>query len=321
MAGVRVLVGTRKGAFVLTSDERRRDWQVAGPQFDGWQSGGWEVMHLKGSPTDPDRVYAAGSLGWFGQVVHRSDDGGRSWTTVGNDFRYVGDPGPHQWYDGTPHPWEFARVWHLEPSLTDPDTVYAGVEDAALFRSTDAGVSWTELPGPARPRQRVVLAARRRRPVPAHHRPRPQRRAADVHGRLGRRRLPQRRRRQQLAADQQGPGVRRHPRRAGRGRPLRPQARPAPGAAADPVHAEALGRDAQRRRRRQLARGQRRPAHRLRLPDRRPRARARHRLRRPHHERLLPRRRRTARCASTAAAPAAASGSRSPGACRRSTAT
>ena len=142
MAGVRVLVGTRKGAFVLTSDERRRDWKVSGPHF-----GGWEVYHLKGSPADPDRIWAAPSTGWFGQLVQRSDDGGRTWTPVGNEFRYADDPGTHQWYDGTPHPWEFARVWHLEPSLTDPDVAYAGVEDAALFRTTDGGASWAELPG------------------------------------------------------------------------------------------------------------------------------------------------------------------------------
>jgi photosystem II stability/assembly factor-like uncharacterized protein len=142
MPGVRVLVGTRKGAFVLTSDEGRRDWQVGGPFF-----GGWELYHLKGSPADPDRIWASQSGGWFGQVVQRSDDGGRTWAPVGNDFRYDGVPGTHQWYDGTPHPWEFARVWHLEPSLTDPDTVYAGVEDAALFKTTDGGSSWTELSG------------------------------------------------------------------------------------------------------------------------------------------------------------------------------
>jgi hypothetical protein len=142
MAGVRVLVGTRKGAFVLTSDEGRRDWTVAGPHF-----GGWEVYHLKGSPVDPDRVYAAPSGGWFGQIIQRSDDGGRTFEPVGNEFSYDGTPGTHQWYDGTPHPWEFARVWHLEPSLSDPDTVYAGVEDAALFQTTDGGGSWTELSG------------------------------------------------------------------------------------------------------------------------------------------------------------------------------
>jgi photosystem II stability/assembly factor-like uncharacterized protein len=142
MTTVRVLVGTRKGAFVLTSDEGRRSWQVEGPHFPGW-----EVYHLAGSPADPDRVYAAPSTGWFGQVMQRSDDGGRSWDPVGNEFHYAGVPGTHQWYDGTPRPWEFKRVWHLEPSLDDPDTVYAGVEDAALFRTTDGGRTWAELPG------------------------------------------------------------------------------------------------------------------------------------------------------------------------------
>jgi photosystem II stability/assembly factor-like uncharacterized protein len=139
---VRVLVGTRKGAFVLTGDEGRRQWQVDGPHF-----GGWEVLHVKGSPVDPDLVWAAPSGGWFGQLIQRSQDGGRSWDPVGNEFRYDGVPGTHQWYDGTPHPWEFAKVWHLEPSLTDRDTVHAGVEDAALFKTTDGGTSWQELSG------------------------------------------------------------------------------------------------------------------------------------------------------------------------------
>ena len=142
MAGVRVLVGTRKGAFILSADGSRTDWQVAGPFF-----GGWEIYHLKGSAADPDRLYAAQSTGWFGQQIQRSDDGGASWHPVGHEFSYAGVPGTHQWFDGTPHPWEFARVWHLEPSLTDPDTVYAGVEDAALFRSADGGATWSELAG------------------------------------------------------------------------------------------------------------------------------------------------------------------------------
>jgi photosystem II stability/assembly factor-like uncharacterized protein len=142
MSGVRVLVGTRKGAFVLTSDGRRDAWKVSGPHFAGW-----EVYHLKGSAADPNRIYASQSSGWFGQVMQRSNDGGVTWEPVGNKFTYDGVPGTHQWYDGTPHPWEFKRVWHLEPSLTDPDTVYAGVEDAALFRSTDGARTWHELPG------------------------------------------------------------------------------------------------------------------------------------------------------------------------------
>jgi BNR/Asp-box repeat len=141
MSGVRLLVGTRKGAFVLSSDGKRERWAVSGPHFAGW-----EVYHVKGSPADPDRLYASQSSGWSGQVIQRSDDGGVTWEPVGNKFAYDGVPGTHQWYDGTPHPWEFERVWHLEPSLEDPDTVYAGVEDAGLFRSTDGGRQWQELP-------------------------------------------------------------------------------------------------------------------------------------------------------------------------------
>ena len=142
MSKVRVLVGTRKGAFVLTSDGKREKWNVSGPHFAGW-----EIFHVKGSPADPNRLYASQSSGWFGQVIQRSNDGGQTWEPVGNKFAYDGVPGTHQWYDGTPHPWEFKRVWHLEPSLTDPETIYAGVEDAAFFRSTDGGKNWEELSG------------------------------------------------------------------------------------------------------------------------------------------------------------------------------
>jgi len=160
MSRVRVLAGTRKGAFVLTSDAKRERWEVSGPHFAGW-----EIYHLKGSPADPNRLYASQTSGWFGQIIQRSNDGGKTWEQPGtkpgeptttpdgmpkgesNKFVYDGDPGTHQWYDGTPHPWEFKRVWHLEPSLTDPDTVYAGVEDAALFRTVDGGRTWQELSG------------------------------------------------------------------------------------------------------------------------------------------------------------------------------
>lgn len=142
MSTVRVLVGTRKGAFILTADGVRRDWTISGPFF-----GGWEIYHVNGSPADPDRIYASQTSGWFGQLIQRSDDGGRTWEPVGNQFLYEGEIGNHQFYDGTPQPWKFKRVWHLEPAPDDPDTVYAGVEDAALFRTTDGGRSWHELPG------------------------------------------------------------------------------------------------------------------------------------------------------------------------------
>jgi photosystem II stability/assembly factor-like uncharacterized protein len=166
MSGVRVLVGTRKGAFILTSDGKRERWDVSEPHFAGW-----EIYHLKGSPKDPNRLYASQSSSWFGQIIQRSDDGGKTWhqpgtppgepttapdgTPKGESNKFVYDTSPetgkplttHQFYDGTPRPWEFKRVWHLEPSLTDPNTVYAGVEDAALFRSTDGGQTWQELAG------------------------------------------------------------------------------------------------------------------------------------------------------------------------------
>jgi hypothetical protein len=166
MSGVRVLVGTKKGAFILSSDGKRQRWQVHGPLFSGW-----EIYHLKASPVEPNRLYASQTSGWFGQVIQRSDDGGKTWMLPGtpggelpkspegfpmgesNKFVYDTSPGSgkplgtHQFYDGTQHPWEFKRVWHLEPSLTDPDTVYAGVEDAAIFRTKDGGRTWHELAG------------------------------------------------------------------------------------------------------------------------------------------------------------------------------
>jgi len=142
MSKIRLLVGTKKGAFVLTSDGKRERWEVSGPHFAGW-----EIYHLKGSPVDPNRIYASQTSGWFGQKIQRSDDGGKTWEPVGDKFIYDGVPGTHKWYDGTQHPWEFKRVWHLEPSLTERDTVYAGAEDAALFRTVDGGQNWEELPG------------------------------------------------------------------------------------------------------------------------------------------------------------------------------
>ena len=166
MSSVRVLVGTKKGAFILTSDGKRKDWKVGGPLF-----GGWPIYHMKGSGVDPNRIYVSQASDWFGQIIQRSDDGGQTWHQPGlapgestttpegspkgesNKFVYdtsdkTGKPlTTHQWYDGTQHPWEFKRVWHLEPSLDDPNTVYAGVEDAAIFKTMDGGKTWKELSG------------------------------------------------------------------------------------------------------------------------------------------------------------------------------
>ena len=298
MSGVRVLVGTRKGAFVLTSDGKRETWDVAGPHFAGW-----EIYHVKGSPADPNRIYASQSSGWFGQLIQRSDDGGKTWEPVGNEFKYEGVPGTHQWYDGTPHPWEFARVWHLEPSLTDPDTVLAGVEDAALFRSTDGGKSWSELAGlrghgsgsswqpgaggmclhtiildPSDP-SRIVIAISAAGVF-----------RSDDGGETWR---PVNRGLRSGAIPDEDAEVGHcvhhlamHPSR--------------PDVLFMQKHWDVMRSDDARR---LLGRGERRPADRLRLRDRRPRPRARDRLRRADQERLgaLPARR--ASCASTAAGP------------------
>ncbi len=142
MTQVRVLVGTRKGGFILEADGRRRDWRITGPLFAGW-----EIYHMKGSPAAPERIYASQSSGWFGQIVQRSDDGGKTWQAVGNQFLYEGEPGTHAGLDGKQYPWVFRRVWHLEPHPSDPETVYAGVEDAALFCSRDGGQNWEEVAG------------------------------------------------------------------------------------------------------------------------------------------------------------------------------
>ena len=281
MSRVRVLVGTRKGAFILEADGKRENWNVSGPFFAGW-----EMYHLKGSPVDPNRIYASQTSGWFGQVIQRSNDGGKTWEAPGGDIKpeagamppgksnmFVYDTSAesgkplttHQWYDGTQHPWEFKRVWHIEPSVTEPDTVFAGVEDAALFKSTDGGTSWHELSGlrghgtgpqwqpgaggmclhtvildPSDPGRIYIAisAAGAFRTDDGGKTWKPINRGL----------------RSQYIPD---------PRRGGRS--LRAPHRHASPSAGRAVYAEALGRDAQRRCRRQLARGQRQSAHRLRL--------------------------------------------------------
>ena len=159
MSKIRLLVGTKKGAFILTADGTRQNWEITGPHFAGW-----EMYHLKGSPVNPNRIYASQTSAWFGQIIQRSDDGGKTWNPPGtkpedlmgpdgmpngksNEFTYEGEVGTHKFYDGSQQPWKFKRIWHIEPSLTDPDAAFAGAEDAALFKTTDGGKTWKELPG------------------------------------------------------------------------------------------------------------------------------------------------------------------------------
>ena len=241
MSGIRLLVGTRKGAFIMTSDDGRSDWQIDGPHF-----GGWEIYHMTASPADPDRLYASQCSDWFGQLIQRSDDGGRNWDVVSNEFHYTGEVGEHQWYDGSLRPWEFKRVWHLEPLPDDPDCLYAGVEDAALFRSDDGGKSWQELAGlrghGTGPDWAPGAGGMCLHTILLH----PEQSQRLTVRDLRRRRVSQRRRRRNLAAHQQGTAFGADSEPDGRGRSLCAPPGHAPVAARRPVHAEALGRHAQR---------------------------------------------------------------------------
>src|SRR3989440_670233 len=130
MSGVRVLVGTRKGAFILTADGKRERWNVSGPHFAGW-----EIYHMKGSPTDPNRLYASQSSGWFGQVIQRSCDGGKTWQTPAG-LRGHGT-GP-KWQPG-------AGGMCLHTILLDPTNarrMYVAISAAGAFRSDDGGKTW-----------------------------------------------------------------------------------------------------------------------------------------------------------------------------------
>ena len=199
MSGIRVLAGTRKGAFILTSDGKRKNWKVGGPHFAGW-----EIYHMKGSPVDQNRIYASQTSAWFGQIIQRSDDGGKSWNTPGggpatnpegmpmgesNKFVYDGVPGTHQWYDGTQHPWEFKRVWHLEPSLTGPQSRLRGRGRCRAIPIKRRRRDMAGVIGTAQTRYRPEVAAGRRWNVFAHDSPRSKESGTNIRRDLRRGRL------------------------------------------------------------------------------------------------------------------------------------
>lgn len=133
MSSVRVLIGTKKGAFLMSADGKRQDWEISGPHF-----GGWEIYHMKASPVDPDRIYASQSTAWFGQVVQRSDDGGQSWRPINNGLRSDFMPDPTA---------EIGHCVHriaMHPSR--PEVLFMQ-KHWDVMRSDDAGDSWTEVSG------------------------------------------------------------------------------------------------------------------------------------------------------------------------------
>lgn len=215
MSKVRVLVGTKKGAFICESDGARRNWKIEGPLFAGW-----EIYHMKGSPVDPDRIFASQTSGWFGQIIQRSDDGGKTWNPPGskpeelvnemgwpqgesNKFVYAGVPGTHRWYDGTAHPWEFKEGLAHRTFAERPErgagrcrrrrTVQVDGRGRFLDRTgrTPYAHDWRE------------LATRSRRHVPPHDPDRPKERGQAFRRHFRSRRLSQRGRRKHVEADQQ----------------------------------------------------------------------------------------------------------------------
>jgi len=121
-----LLVGTRKGLFVLDGDADRRSWQVRGPLCDGWP--------IHDAIVDPGSgaIFAGGGSSWYGPAVWRSDDLGETWTHSSEGLTY-GDDGP-----------KIPTVWNV---TRGPDALYAGVEPAGLFRSRDGGATWEHIEG------------------------------------------------------------------------------------------------------------------------------------------------------------------------------
>jgi photosystem II stability/assembly factor-like uncharacterized protein len=134
MTRTMLLVGTKKGAFVIDGDERRSDWSIREPVCDGWP------IHDLQWDASTGSIYAGGGSPWYGPAVLRSDDLGKTWTHSSEGLTY-GDDGPM-----TP------TVWNVTPAN---GSIFAGVEPAGLFRSDDGGATWTHVSGlrdhPSRP--------------------------------------------------------------------------------------------------------------------------------------------------------------------------
>lgn len=125
-----ILVGTNKGAFFYRSDASRRNWTLTGPHLAGW-----EVYSLLGDSRHGNRIYAGTSHFVYGPSIRVSDDGGATWTEIENSPRCAPESG-----------FALKRIWQIVPGhASQPETLYAGVEEAGLFVSRDGGQSWEEV--------------------------------------------------------------------------------------------------------------------------------------------------------------------------------
>jgi hypothetical protein len=133
-----LLIGTNKGVFYYSSDSERRKWNLHGPFLSGW-----EAYSVLGDSRQGRRLFAGTSHAAYGATIRVSDDFGESWTQIENGPAYSPESG-----------FSLNRIWQLVPGA-EPDTFFAGVEEAGLFVSRDRGMSWRELDGltkhPTRP--------------------------------------------------------------------------------------------------------------------------------------------------------------------------
>jgi BNR/Asp-box repeat len=131
---VLILLGTKKGAFILESDDGRRSWTLRGPFCETWP-----MNHVMADPAS-GTIYGAGGNEWFGPAVWQSPDLGDSWTHSSEGLAYPAEEEP------------IKTVWSL---AAGNGSLYAGVEPAGLFRSDDGGISWQHVAGlrdhPTRP--------------------------------------------------------------------------------------------------------------------------------------------------------------------------
>jgi hypothetical protein len=123
---IALLVGTRKGAFLLDGDAGRQKWSVRGPLCEGWP------LHDLSIEPSTGAILAGGGNEWYGPAVWRSDDGGETWSHSSEGLTY-GDGGP-----------KVKTVWNVTATK---DAIYAGVEPAGLFKSTDGGATWRHVEG------------------------------------------------------------------------------------------------------------------------------------------------------------------------------
>jgi photosystem II stability/assembly factor-like uncharacterized protein len=121
-----LLVGTRKGAFLLDGGRDRANWSVSEPLCEGWP-----IHDLQWDPATSS-IYAGGGSSWYGPAVFRSDDLGKTWSHSSEGLTY-GDSGP-----------QIPTVWNVTPAH---GSIYAGVEPAGLFRSDDGGATWSHVSG------------------------------------------------------------------------------------------------------------------------------------------------------------------------------